>query len=210
MAIIEATAGNAPVIEDGVYPVIVREVIQTVMENDQFGHKNKLRFTLEFEGMTNDEGEPLTLDPLINEKLSLPDAKMVSTLTLWAKALGVSPEHGRIDTDDFIGKRGQAVVKTAKEGDWPKVTDMMPAKKGAVAAPAVTTDTSPEVDTFAFLKVAPNGDPEVNWPMFWSIAKPYGINSAGVSAEAGGTKIEEIDPFDLPGILERLIAKVNQ
>lgn len=205
MTRVEATAGSeAPEIEDGLYPVVVRAVEQTRLENDQFGHPDKLRFKLEIEGFTNDDGSPMMLDPLVNEKLSMPDAKMVSTLTKWAQVFGVPIVRGGIDTDDFIGKRAQALIKTEKQGDWPRVKDLMPAKKGLAPANGHAVP-----DTAAFLTVNPTGDAVVDWNKFWAVAKPYGINAKHVTDAAGIEKIEAIDPFDLPPILEALIAKAT-
>ena len=205
MARVEATAGSeAPEIEDGLYPVTVTAVEQTTMEADKFGHPEKLRFTLALEGVVNENGETVTLDPLINEKLSMPDAKMISTLTKWAAVFGVPIVHGGIDTEDFIGKRAQALIQTANPGDWPRVKDLLPAKKGS--APPATNGVAA---ANAFLKVEASGDPIVDWTLFWAIARKHGINKEGIIAEAGKEQIEDIDPFDLPVILEALIAKVT-
>ena len=202
---VEASAGSeAPEIEDGLYPVTVKAVEQTVIENDKFGHPNKLRFTLALDGVTNESGETVTLDPLINEKLSMPDAKMISTLTKWAAVFGVAIVHGGIDTDDFIGKRAQVLIQTANPGDWPRVKDLLPAKKGS--APTATDGVAA---TNAFLKVEASGDPIVDWTLFWAVARKHGINMEGIVNEAGKGRIEDIDPFDLPVILEALIAKVS-
>lgn len=207
MAIVEATAGSAPEIEDGLYPVTCVAVEQTVMENDKFGHKNKLRFKLEIEGAFDGDGEQVYLDPLINEKLSLPDAKMVSTLTIWAGVFGVPIKAGRIDTDDFIGKRAQALIQTEKEGDWPRVKDLLPAKKGQ-AAPTNGAASAP--DTVVFLSVDPkSGEGVIDWTKFWAIAHRHGLNVKHISDAADGKTPDEIDPFELPNILSDLIAKAS-
>ena len=206
MAIVEATAGSAPEIEDGLYPVTIISVEQTVMENDKFGHKNKLRFKMALDGLFDDENEQVYLDPLINEKLSLPDAVKVSTLTTWAQICGVPIKNGRIDTDDFHGKRARAVIKTAKPGDWPKVTELMAVKQGQADAASNGHDLP---DTAAFLQVNPSGDAVVDWPKFWALAKRYGLNAKHITDAAGIEKIEDIDPFDLPPLLEGLIAKAS-
>ena len=132
MAIVEETAGgDAPSIEDGLYIVTVKEVSEQIMENDQFGHPDKLRFKFLVDGVMDEAGEPVYLDPLVNKKLSKPDSKMQSTLSKWVAVFGVAVIGGRLDTDAFVGKKAQAIIETDFEkSEWPRVKQLLPLKKG--------------------------------------------------------------------------------
>ena len=195
MTRVEATAGGeAPVIEDGLYTVTVVEVTEQTMENDQFGHPEKLRFKLLIEGLEDEDGDHVYLDPLLNRKLSLPDAKMQSTLSKWTAIFGVAITAGGIDTDDFINRRAQALIQTAEPGSWPRVKDLLPLRKGAKAVAAKAnhehdpayTATGDYVCRSCHVALDPRDAEGVDFTAFWSKVKALGRSRTDVAEAVGG------------------------
>jgi hypothetical protein len=200
MAIVEPSKSDAPVLEDGLYPVTCQGVDERTVDNDMFGNKEKLEFHLLIEGETYEDGEPVTLDPRINRKWS-----EKATLYEWALAFGlnVSPE-APIDTDLFKGKKARAIIETAKEGDWPRVKKLMK-RSGEVA----TTGTAKmaEGTTADVLHFDEKGDPKPDWNLFWALLHRHGLNKKHVIDAYG--PVDDLDLFALPTIADALIARAT-
>ena len=134
MPVVEPSTGKAPQIDSGLYIVTCKAVKEVTVDNDQFGNFDKLELTLEFEDLLAPDGEPQTLEPRINKKWN-----EKATLFKWATAFGleVSPAED-FNTDLLIGRVAQALVETAEEGGWPRVTKLttLPTKMAAVRAAA--------------------------------------------------------------------------
>jgi hypothetical protein len=199
MAIVEPSVGKAPKIDDGTYPITCVGVNERTVDNDQFGNSEKLEFHMIIEGLTDEDGEPQQLNPLINKKWN-----EKATLYSYAVAFGLKVDlKTPIDTDDFNGRQATAVIETAEEGKWPRITKLL--KRGASAATAAENATAG--DTRDILSFTPQGDAVANLPLFWGILYRHGINKKHVEDAYG--PFTEIDPEQLPAIADALIAKAE-
>ena len=185
MPIVEPSTGKAPQIDNGLYIVICKEIKEVTVDNDQFGNFDKLEVTLEFEDLLAPDGGPQTLEPRINKKWN-----EKATLFKWAVAFGldVSPAEP-IDTDLLIDRKAQALVETAEEGGWPRVTKLtaLP-KKGGMAA--VREAAKPKEDDG--LTPSANDDEMIAW---WKVTREMGVARDKVLA------ISQASFGDIPGNL---------
>lgn len=200
MAIVEPSVGKAPKIADGTYPITCVGVNEKTVDNDQFGNSEKLEFHMIVEGLTDEDGNPQELNPLINKKWN-----EKSTLYGYAVAFQIPCDlKTPIDTDLFNGRQATAVIETAEEGKWPRITKLI--KRGATA-PKNAVEKATEGDTRDILSFTPQGDSVANLPLFWGILHRHGINKKNVEDAYGA--FSEIDPEQLPEIADALIAKAT-
>ena len=201
MAIVQPSVGKAPKINDGTYPITCIGVNERTVDNDQFGNSEKLEFHMIIEGLVDEDGDPQELNPLINKKWN-----EKATLYEYAVAFGLKVDlKTPIDTDDFNGRQATAVIETAEEGKWPRITKLL--KRGAAAAPTAA-EKATSGDTRDILSFTPDGDPVANLPLFWGILHRHGINKKNVEDTYG--PFAEIDPEQLPEIADALIARTTQ
>ena len=181
----------------GSYEVECIETGSFYMENDMYGNPDKVRIKVRVE--TGSDEAPV-LDALCNEKLS-----PKSTLWRWAEAFGLEPEvGGDLDTDEMVGKKALAVIGERKNerGTWARIEDFVPLPKSRspkAAPPPV------EEDMMAFLKVNEQGDPEVDWTLFWKVCTKNKVSKAALIKFFEGKEPKDVDPFDLPAALDALI-----
>ncbi len=207
MSRIEVTKSTGmPNVEAGVYLGTCVRVKDDTLDEPQFGDGNIVRLYLALDDVPDEEtGEPIELDGMANRKIS-PKAK----LTRWAEALGHPIDFDTVldfDTEELVG--GKCLVKIIRKDkdSWPKIEDLTARPKSG-KAPAFSNPQPVADDTATFLKVDASGDPEVDWTAFWVVAKRHGINKKHVTDEAG-KEPQDIDPFELPVILEKLIQKTK-
>ncbi len=175
MAIIQPSAGKAPVIDDDIYEVVCLSVIEKHLETaDEFGKSDKLDFKIELVGEVDEDGEPVTLDPRCNRAWS-----ERSTLFKWAQAFGLDPDPLQpIDTDRFVGLHVRADIRTESEGKWPKVVAFSPLPKSRQGkAPAAPTQ--PTAASNGPPMVTPAGD--VDWQLWWREVERAGGTKEGVA-----------------------------
>ena len=183
----------------GSYEVECIETGSFYMENDMYGNPDKVRIKVRVDDGTEDG--PI-LDALCNEKLS-----PKSTLWRWAEAFGLEPEvGGDLDTDEMVGRKALAVIgeRKTERGTWARIEDFVPLPKSRVKAPTKPVEGADGPD-FDFLKVNPQGDPEMDWTLFWKTATKHKVTKAMVFKEAGTEDLTTLDPFDVPAILDKLI-----
>lgn len=169
MAIVEPGSGDVPVIEDDLYDVTVVG-LEEYEQADQYSNGKvvkKLKVHMRVHGTDDGEGNEIVLDPIVN--LSWFDGgdngANASNLYKFAVAL-CGPQDGDIpfDTENLKGKTARATIKTAAPGQWPKVKDLMPLKRGnGIKATPVKADTSKSPSLINFM-----GEPD--WPKFWAEA----------------------------------------
>ncbi len=118
--IIEPSKGTAPQIDDGLYTVTCTGIRSMTVDNDAFGNFEKIELALQIQGVLDENGDAMSLDPRVNRKWN-----ERATLYKYAVAFGVvaSPSEP-FDAEDLIGKRAQALIETPTEGGWPRVTKM--------------------------------------------------------------------------------------
>src|SRR3989337_1893697 len=116
-------------IEAGVYPATVAKVEPA---DGSFGEQ--VRFTFAVDGLKSVDGDPLDLWAWSSQKLN-PKSK----LWRWAKAItGLEPVKGEVfELESLVGKPcGLLVVREENdEGVRCRVTEVLPPKKAAAAAP---------------------------------------------------------------------------
>jgi len=196
------------IIEPGTYPVTCISVRPDTLENPQFGDGAVIKFRLEFDGLEDDEGEPLTREAMASDYLT-PGSK----LTRYLFAFGITAElGGEIDIDDALNRQALAVVgkktKSTPTGDkvYDTINDLIPAPKArthkaeapAQKAPAASQTPSMIKDTG-----------EIDWPIFWKVTREAGIKREEVIAETENDvdKLLAMDPTDAVALAEILIAR---
>lgn len=193
-------ATGMPNVEPGVYFATCTGVKDDTIENPQFGNGDIVRIYLRLDDMVAEDGEPVVLDGMANRIIS-PKSK----LTRWAEALGRPinfDEEDDFETEDLVEGRCQVKVTRENKDSWPKVDDLTALPRGMANQPTVD-------DTIAFLKVDAKGEAAVDWTIFWTVVKRHGLNKTHIINAAEGKEPEDIDPFELPQILEALIGKTK-
>lgn len=199
MPVVEPTKGGYEGVEipDGLYVVTCKNVEETEMKNDRFGKPDKYRLTLV--GVTPD-GEPFTVEPLMNRTWSAMPGKTPSTLFTYAEAFGCDPDpNAAFDTDDLLNKKASAFIETAEEeGSWPRVTRITRIKTGASAR----STTQPSEKKPGVL--LPDGT--VDWTLLWKEVKRLGMTRESVAAQFDGdiTKLTDMDGIDVAVWLDEL------
>jgi hypothetical protein len=190
-------------IDPGTYPVTCIGVRGDTLENPQYGDGAVVKFRLEFDGLEDDEGEPLTREAMASDYLTTG-----SKLTRYLFAFGISASVGQdIDLDDAIGKQALAVVGKKTKGDkvYDTIDNLIPAPKArtngskpAQKAPAASQTPSMIKDTG-----------EVDWPIFWKVTREAGIKREEVIAETENDvdKLLAMDPTDAVALAEILLAR---
>lgn len=177
MAIVEPSVSKAPVISDDIYHIICDSVTETTLDTpDQFGKVDKLDFHIRIldDGVVDDDGEPVSLDPRCNRAWS-----ERATLFKWAQAFGLDPDPLQpIDTVDFHGLEARADIRTESEGKWPKVKDFLPMPK-ARSGKAPAASTSPTAAAGGPPMVTPAGD--IDWMAWWREVERNGGTKEGVA-----------------------------
>lgn len=127
MAIVEEGSGEAPQISDDMYTLTVVSAITGIREgpdkyNPEIVDAPIVHINTAVGDLKDDDGNPIVLRSTMNLKFSRGGTYQPSTLYLFAVAFGVCPEPGTpFDTDWLKGKKARGMVRTEKEGTWPKV-----------------------------------------------------------------------------------------
>ena len=133
--------GGGLKLDPGTYPVTCFDVRAEKLDKFTFGDGRVIRFILEVDDTVDEDGGPVYLDPIANDKLT-PKSK----LTEWLNAFGVAAAVGEaVDLESCIGKRALAVIgiKPGKDGsgEFSSVDSILPAQK-AKAAPSTVAEMS--------------------------------------------------------------------
>lgn len=85
------------------------------------------RFYFDVENVLDEEGNQATTDAISSRTLS-PKSKLWG----WLTAFGLHPEVGKvIDLEEVVGKRVMLVVTPSDNGEYNRVTNIVPLPKGA-------------------------------------------------------------------------------
>lgn len=144
MAVVPESSGEAPKIKDGPYSLTVVSAITGIREgpdkyNPEIVDAPIVHINMAVGGTRDEDGNEIVLRSTMNLKFSRGGSYPPSTLYLYARAFGVVPEVGELfDTDWLVGKKAQGMVRTDKEGTWPKVVNesLVPAGEPAQKGPA--------------------------------------------------------------------------
>lgn len=210
MPVVKPTASGYEGVEvpDGLYVLTCKNVIEVTIEGDLFGRPNKYR--LELHGVTP-EGEPFTVDPLMNKVWSALPGKTPSTLFKYADALGCDPDPNEaFDTDDMIGKKLEAFIQTEEApGSWPRIMTYGRVK-GKGKGPALPAPAPSQKATEASPAVL-QADGTVEWTAFWTATKRMGMTRESV-IEAWGGDVQvllQADAVDVAAWLLDITEKVS-
>jgi hypothetical protein len=126
---LKRTMKEATTLEPGTYTVRLMDLVETTLENPQFGNGDVIRFALETTDVVDEEGNPVQLDGIANDKLT-----PMSKLSRWLTAFGVSAKPGEdVDMEKAIGQQAMAVIvlKPGKDGTgaFPRIDDLVPLPK---------------------------------------------------------------------------------
>ncbi len=144
MPVIEPSVGNAPELDDGLYLVECIAIEEKTVENDQFGNRDKLEFSLKLLEVVDKDGSDIVLKPRVNRKWS-----EKATLFQYATAFGYEADPAEpIDTDVLLHRQARATVHTEKEGDWPRVTGLMALPRGRTTRAKAAETDGPDIDGF--------------------------------------------------------------
>lgn len=135
------TMKEATTLEAGTYEVQLIDLKEDMLENPQFGNGAVIRFQMETTDVLDEEGNPVELDGLANDKLT-----PLSKLTVWLAAFGVTAKPGEdIDMSEAIGRKAMAVIvlKPGKDGTgaFPRIENLVPLPRAGRSA-AVAPDIS--------------------------------------------------------------------
>jgi hypothetical protein len=195
-------------IEKGTHPVTCIAVRPDVLENPQYGDGSVIKFKLEFDGMEEDDGEPVTREAMAGDYLT-PGSKLTRYLFAFGISAGIGEE---VEIEDAVGRQALAVVgqKTKGEKVYDTIENLIPAPKTALRrATAKTEQIAPEdVPWDGDIASVINPDGGCNWARFWMEAGKHGINEQHVIAFAGDG-YAAYDGADAQQMLEALIAKAN-
>lgn len=150
----KASAGyQGPEIEDGLYKLELRNVTLIPANGpNRFDPsqpaKDQLRLMFRIDGLLDEEGEEVFVEPLVNNSLSdgAGGKYPASTYYKVCIALGLDPEQIEygVDSDDLIGLWCQGMIVTAEEGGWPRVTQYTKLPKGGAKNAARTRQEAPQ------------------------------------------------------------------
>lgn len=198
--VVTAGNGGSAKLDPDTYHVACIGVREDRIENDKFGHPEKVRFDLEVKGVIDPEtGLPAVIDAMCNKVLS-----PKSNLWRWCEAFGLKPELGKpLDLESARGCEVFAIVAQVESdaGAFSRVTDLMPmprAQRMTGLAPA------PQASVI-------NPDGSSNWTAFWSAITKAGLNRGHVIDHVGGD-IETVMVMDGPtaqNVLDELTAKAS-
>ncbi len=205
----------------GTYEVECTEVKEFFMEVDQFNNHDKIIFILEVIGEEKDDGSPFELSAMVNDYVS-----PLSALWGYLEAFGMNPQAGQdLDIEACTGRRAMAKVihvegkkkeGSAKAPVYNRVKEMLALPKKVARAPKIKADPedapltpysliSPEVERASeFLTFAANGDPVIDWTLFWTHCKNHKVERQMLWERFGTNNLSGIDPFDLAGAVEEL------
>lgn len=139
---LKRTMKEATTLDAGTYTVQLMDLVETTLENPQYGNGDVIRFALETTDVVDEEGNPVQLDGIANDKMT-----PMSKLSRWLSAFGVSAKPGEdVDMEEAIGKQAMAVIvlKPGKDGTgaFPRIDDLVPLpRSGGRAAPAAPAAT---------------------------------------------------------------------
>lgn len=187
-------------IDPGTYPVTCVAVRPDTLENPQYGDGSVIKFKLEFDGLEDDDGEPLTREAMAGDYLT-PGSK----LTRYLFAFGITADiGGEVDIDDAVNRQALAVVGKKTKGDkvYDTINDLIPAPKARTNG-AKAPQKAQEADrTPSMIKP----DYTIEWTVFWKSLRELGFTREQVIEEAGGDveALMAMDPTDVVELYEIL------
>ena len=170
---IKRTAEESTVtkLDPGTYTVRCMDIKEDKIENPQYGDGRVIRFILEVDDVLDENGDPVVLDPIANDKLT-PKSKLWG----WLEAFGLTLEIGKsVDCDKAIGQTAIALIgeRTGKDGtgSFPSVESLVPSQRASTA----TDDDSVSA--------------------FWSMARNKGLTIA--QAKQACVEMTGLEPKDV-------------
>lgn len=118
-------------LDAGTYTAICTGIMEDVLPNSTYTN-DIYRFYFDVENLLDEEGNQATTDAISSRTLS-PKSKLWG----WLTAFGLKPEVGKVmDLEEVIGKRVMLVVTPSDNGEYNRVTNIVPLPKGAQPASA--------------------------------------------------------------------------
>lgn len=192
-------------IDKGTHPVTCIGIRPDTIQNPKFGDGAVIKFTLRFDNLVDDEGEPLTRETMASDYLT-PGSKLTKILFAFGVSAGVGQS---VDIEDCLDRQAFAVVGEKRKDDkvYDTIEDLVPAPKtGARPAPrpaqAAPAGAAPSV-------VNPDGS--ADYDAFWRGVKALGLNGTHVAAKVNGdlNNLQIMDGPDIAFLLEELRLQVE-
>lgn len=195
-------------IEKGTYAVTCIGVRPDKIAKPQFGDGSVIKFTVRFDDLVDDEGEPLTRETMASDYLT-PGSKLTKIL----HAFGVSAEIGQsVDIEDCLNREALAVVGEKRKDDkvYDTIDDLVPAPKRGAAPATRAAQTSQQPATAPAPSVV-NSDGSANYDAFWRGVKALGLNRVHVANKLNGDvdNLQLMDGPDVAFLLEELKLQVE-
>ena len=204
-------------IEKGTYSVTCIGVKEDTIQNPQYGNGDVIKFTLQFDNLTDDEGNLLTRETMASDYLT-PGSKLTAIL----QGFGVTAELGHaLDIDDCIGRQALAkvgsVTKTVKGvvKTFDTIDEIFAAPKdvqraAAPSRPAQRPTETPTQDASAMPAVIMPDGISPDFPAFWRGIEKLGLTRKHAYDKAGGMdRFGDLDGPDLAYLLEELRVQVE-